>query len=662
MHPGAHRYGRGTLTRGLCLATVLIALASSVDARRIAEAHDLHRVVDRLEAARQCHVVRALRGSDRRCSTVPLDGAALELADDLEGLIWGEAAHLAEGRVSLGAARRDAWRALRCQIAISRHAEHAVRRLTERTARRDRQSRTRSRDGAPRRSGLQRACRIDVVELGTGRTGPQVGPQCAAAVGAPGSDVDAARLERCLDTLVRTWVGRHFPEVIAERDRRPPNLIVILVDDQRADAVGFAHPPDPDGDRPAMPATVDRLMAEGVVFRNAFATSPICGPSRAALLTGRYAHGNRVFRNEGLRGGAFFDDRDTLAGWLQAAGYRTGFFGKYMNQYSLRWASPLRSPRAPPGWDDWRSFDHPGSVPHFGFSMVENGEVVRYDEADYSTDVLAVQALDFVDAVEGDDRPFLLWFSAATPHHPWTPAPRHQGAFDSGPYYAPPSLFEHDVSDKPDWVGRLQGDTYLRRLGADLLRRRQLEMQLSVDEFVADLMARLDALGIGDETVVIYTSDNGQAWGEHRWTSKGCPWEECIRVPLIVRYPALAPLPRVDESLFSLVDLPATLADLAGAPMPADLDGRSRAATLDYTAEREPEGVLVEAYEPPVLEWVALRESRYKLVVYAHGPIELYDLRADPLELESLAAEPDQQARIAEMRAQLDASWPGWRP
>jgi arylsulfatase A-like enzyme len=259
-----------------------------------------------------------------------------------------------------------------------------------------------------------------------------------------------------------------------------------------------------------------------------------------------------------------------------------------------------------------------------------------------------------------DERPFLLWFSSATPHHPWTPAARHVGAFDAAPAHRPPSLLEADVSDKPAWVATLPGDSALRRLQADVLRRRQLEMQLGVDEFVAVLMERLEALGILDETVVVYTSDNGHGWGEHRWLSKGCPWEECARVPLVVRDPRRAPLPRTEDALVSLVDLPATVADWAGVPMPGDRDGRSLLRTLDGTEPAPREEVLVESHIAPQLLWVSIRDARFKLVAWANGDLELYDLVADPDELSSLALHPEQQDRIARMQSRIMATWAGW--
>lgn len=612
----------------------------------------LSRVAQAVEAEANCQLIASLVGVEWTCRrSSELTVAQQDLVRDLVGLVWGGA----KTDLVRDPDMRRQWGSLRCQWAITEHVVERVRAASagDRHERAFPASAQRTRDHP-----LAKHCDISVTSSRRGIVLPSVGRQCAAAIGAVGSRVDVAALTRCLDTLVATWISRSTGDVTHRR----PNVIVILADDQRADAVGFEHPRDRAGQIPAMPTVVDRLAREGVTFSHAYTSNPVCGPSRAALLTGQYANGNGVFNNEGLLGGQFFGDRNTVALWMKNGGYRTGFFGKYMNQYSQRWASPRRPPIVPAGWDDWRVFNYADSIPHFRFSMVENGPVVRYPDSAYSTDVLSEQALSFVDSSKSDDRPFLLWVSTATPHYPWTPAPRHTGAFVDAPIHQPPNLFEADVSDKPAWLASHAGDSLMRRLQMERLRRDQLEMQLSVDEFVEALMAKLDALGITDETLIIYTSDNGHGWGEHRWLSKGCPWEECARVPLIVRYPPLAPLPRVDDSLVSLVDIALTVADLGGATAPPDRGGRSLQRTLDATEVAPRSDVLIESHIAPQLRWVTLREQRFKLIEYQNGELELYDLVEDPYELENLSRDPSHQSRLADMRARLAARWTGWKP
>ena len=624
----------------------------------------LSRIARAVEGEANCRLFSWLIGREAFCRpSGDLSDGERTLVADLVGLVWGFPIPDALG----GPVSWREWRSIRCQTAIADHVVEAVRAAGSDDRRRwggAMVARDHRRPDLHRRPpvsdspALARACRTIRGSGGQGGVLPSIGRQCTAAVDRVAARIDVDALARCLDTLVETWVARST----GRATRRRPNVIVILADDQRGDAVGYEHPRDRAGSVPAMPSVVDRLARSGVTFSHAYASSPVCGPSRAALLTGQYANRNGLFNNEGLLGGQFFGDRNTLALWMKNGGYRTGFFGKYMNEYPRRWATPRRPPIVPAGWDDWRVFNHAESIPHSGFSMVENGSVVSYSASAYSTDVLGDQALAFVDAALEDERPFFLWISTATPHFPWTPAPRHRGAFAASPLHAPPSLFEPDVSDKPAWVASLAGDSLLKRLRMEQLRRSQLEMQLSADELVAVLMAKLDALGITDDTAIIYTSDNGHGWGEHRWLSKGCAWEECARVPLIVRYLPLAPLARMDDALVSLVDIAVTVADLGDVIAPPDRDGRSLQRTLDGTDTEPRTDVLVESHIAPLLRWVTLREQRYKLIAYENGELELYDLADDPHELQNLAGVGDQQGRLADMRARLEARWTGWKP
>jgi arylsulfatase A-like enzyme len=487
-----------------------------------------------------------------------------------------------------------------------------------------------------------------VVEGEDGAVWPAVGGQCAAAVGDPGDVVDAGRLGRCLSTLVGSWIDR----ALRPEESPRPNIIVILADDQRADALDATHSPDPSSGLAAMPVVMDRLVDEGVSFTRAYATSPVCGPSRSSFLTGQYAFRTGLVENSMVEA---FDDSSTLATWLQDAGYRTGFYGKYLNLYTALWDPETEDPYVPPGWDDFRAFNEGGSIPHYAFSMVENGEIVEYgqDEPAYSTDVMADHALAFLEEASQGEQPFLLYFSTAAPHYPWQPAPRHLDSFDDVSHWSPASYFEEDVSDKPAWV-RLQSElTPIRDRNVQFVRRMELAMQLPTDEFVDVLMDRLEELGILDETMIVYTSDNGKAWGEHRWTSKGCAYEECARIPLVVRYPPLAPLPREDDRIVGNVDLAPTLAELAGAPMPIAQDGRSLVRALDDTAREERSEIFLEFVAGSFFGYRSLRGHRWKLVDYWNGYIELYDLENDPFELENLATDLTHASQLFSMFARL---------
>lgn len=476
-----------------------------------------------------------------------------------------------------------------------------------------------------------------------------------------GGRVRGAALGHCVRTLAGSWlaeagIGPPLPR---------PNMIVILVDDQRWDTIDATHSPMPAIGMPAMPATYSRLAGEGVTFTQAVVTTPICGPSRGSFFTGLHTHRHGMLANAGLFGPQNFADGDTWATRLDEAGYRTGFMGKYANAFTDLWTPGVDEPYIPPGWDEFYVFDHPQSVPQTGFSMVENGVVVSYDTPDqpYSTDLLGQKALDFIDesVEQTPDVPFALWLSTTTPHYPWDPAERHLGAFDQLQVVLYPNAWEEDVTDKPPWLASYPtAPTGIQVFGHRNFRARQLEMQLSTDEMVAALLDRLEAHGIGDDTIILYVSDNGHGWGEHRWATKGCPWEECLRVPMLLRYPRLIPGPRTEKALVANVDLVPTLLGLAGADMADDLDGVDLGDALRGVAAVPERDVLFETYAGTNLTYAGVRADGLKYLVYRNGFEELYDLEADPWELDNAALKPEYDALRLEMRSRLEAMWPGF--
>lgn len=478
-------------------------------------------------------------------------------------------------------------------------------------------------------------------------------------------DADRRLSGRRLSQCIRTLATSRIAEAGIGEPLPRPNMIVILVDDQRWDAIDATHSPMPSIGLPAMPATYSRLAGEGVTFTQAVVTTPICGPSRGSFFTGLHTHRHGMLANGGQFGPENFADGDTWATRLDEAGYRTGFMGKYTNAFTDLWVPGIDEPYIPPGWDEFLVFDHPQSVPQTGFSIVENGVVVSYDtpEQPYSTDVLGQKALDFIDdsVEQAPDEPFALWLSTTTPHFPWDPAERHLGAFDQLKLLFYPNSWEEDVTDKPPWLAAYPTmPTGLGLFGNRNFRARQLEMQLSTDEMVAALLDRLESHGIGDDTIIVYVSDNGHGWGEHRWKSKGCPWEECLRIPMLVRYPRLVPGPRTEEALVANVDLVPTLLGLAGADMADDLDGLDLGDALRGLSDVPERDVLFETYAGTNLTYAGVRADGLKYLVYRNGFEELYDLEADPWELENAAFLPEYDALRMEMRERLDAMWPGF--
>ncbi|MEO6029967.1 MAG: sulfatase [Candidatus Binatia bacterium] len=516
-------------------------------------------------------------------------------------------------------------------------------------------------------------CVVAVLQDPSTMLVPSVGPQCAAAVPAtPGAPVDASALRDCLVTLLGVWVDRAGPSPQPLR----PNILFILTDDQRWDTTGPVHALN--GVDDVMARTRAELAADGVELTQAFMTTPLCCPSRSSILRGQYAHRTGVYKNGGNNGGADdFDDASTIATWLQGAGYRTSLIGKYLNGYPGLWGAG-DPPYVPPGWTEWRGMKN---VAFFDYEMIEPDGLGGYTtvpyghaDADYSTDVLREKAKTFITASVAAAEPFFLYLAFKAPHLPQIPAPRHDGLFQSLTAWRPPSWNEADVSDKPSW---LQGAPPQNAADLDQIRIDQLEMLQAVDEAIGGnpsfgitgIMEHLRNLGVADNTFVVYFADNGWLWGEHRLRAKNQPYEESIRAPMMVRYPKLAPLPRVETKFALNIDLAPTFAELAGVGVPLVQDGASLLHVLDGT---QPDGswrtdFLAEAW-PNSHPWAVVRESQWK---YTEIPVtpgnpattfdrELYDLAADPYEQSNLASAPEHATRVTTMGLRLRELRPNW--
>jgi N-acetylglucosamine-6-sulfatase len=408
-----------------------------------------------------------------------------------------------------------------------------------------------------------------------------------------------------------------------------PNIVLILTDDQRADTL-FAMP------------NVRRLLGgHGITFPNAFVTTSFCCPSRTSILTGLYSHHTGVLSDAPPDGGApAFDDRSTIATWLSDAGYETAFVGKYLNAYTQ-----LGPTYVPPGWDEWDAIaSEPIASRYYGYTLNEDGRLVRYgsQDVDYSTAVLTRRALGFLGRARP---PFFLELSPIAPHRPAVPAPGDAGTFSSTPLERSPAFDEADVSDKP-WAGERAKMTRGAGRFAHDLRRSMLDSLVEVDRGVAAIVDELRRRGMLDDTVIAFVSDNGMLLGEHRIAGKLWPYEESIRVPLVIRSPWIGRAV-VDDRLALNIDLAPTFAALAGVRPASPVDGSSLAPLLrgepettpwrtafevEYLGSQHPSG------SPP--DYRAVRTRRYLFVRYANGWRELYDVRADPNELENLATDP----------------------
>jgi arylsulfatase A-like enzyme len=419
-----------------------------------------------------------------------------------------------------------------------------------------------------------------------------------------------------------------------------PNFLFIYTDDQRWDALGVAQREE--GERARFPwfktPNMDRLAAEGVRFRNAFATSSLCSPSRAAFLTGRYNHLNGVVNNHT----PFPTNSVTHATVLRAAGYKTGYIGKWHmgNQSGQR-----------PGFDFSASYIAHGRYEDCPFEI--NG--VSQPTKGWVDDVATDFALEFLRTNKAG--PFLLVVGFKSPHDPRTPPERLKNAF-AGEVCRP--AVNKDA--KPPYLaasGRVGvGEAADRSEG----RLNYFRCIAGADENLGRLLAALDTLGLADNTIVIYTSDNGYYLGDHGLGDKRSAYEESIRIPLLLRYPKLGLKGvLVDEPVLN-IDLAPTLIQYAGLPVPAQMQGRSWRPLLERKGPQlTPDWRTAFFYEYfyehnfPVPTLFAVRTPTAKLIKYKEHEdwTELFDLAQDPYEMKNLCGEP----AAARLRADLDAQY-----
>ena len=396
-----------------------------------------------------------------------------------------------------------------------------------------------------------------------------------------------------------------------------PDIILILTDDQRFDTLW------------AMPTVRSQLVAKGVSFSNGYVSNPVCCPSRSSTLTGQYSHTTRVYTNhpkEPFGGFPAFDDRSTVATWLQQAGYRTALMGKYLNGY--------RDSYVPPGWDRWFVTWDEGA--YFDYSANDDGVIRNFgaDPNDYGTDVLADQATDLIRSTD-PDQPLFLYFAPHAVHGPATPAPRDRGAFANLDPWRPVSYDEEDVSDKPAYIRARGALPAATRASIEAFRRDQYRALRSVDRAVSDILDALTDTGRLSNAVIVFTSDNGMMWGEHGWSSKVVPYEESIRVPLVIRADGMIASPHRDDHLVLNIDLAPTFADVSGAAAPR-MEGMSVVPLLASTRAAWRSDFLMEHLElgsGGVPTYCGVHGTRYVYVDYGTGEEELYDLRADPFQL-----------------------------
>ena len=443
--------------------------------------------------------------------------------------------------------------------------------------------------------------------------------------------------------------GAREPNLNLELDRlpgvAPRNIVLVLADDHRYDAMGFLGHPFLET------PNLDAIAREGVHFSNAIVTTALCSPSRASILTGLYAHRHRVVDNNNpvSDGLTFFPQ------WLQAAGYQTAFVGK--------WHMGRDSDEPQRGFDHWVSFLGQGTYLQEGQTLNVDGE--RVARRDYITDELTDYAVAWLRRRD-PGRPFFLYLSHKAVHSDFVPAARHQGRYAGESVPEPPSESPSANGDgQPMWVKNQRNSwhgvefPYHSRLDVDEYQRRYAETLLAVDDSVGRVLETLRAEGALDSTLVLYLGDNGFAFGEHGLIDKRTAYEESMRVPMLARAPGLLPAGRTVSAVVANIDVAPTLLEAAGLKPPSDLDGRSFLQIATGNAAGWRNEVLYEYFwernfpQTPTIH--ALRGERYKYIRY-HGiwdSDELYDLEADPSEMRNLIRDPAHAKTVEEMNERL---------
>lgn len=437
-----------------------------------------------------------------------------------------------------------------------------------------------------------------------------------------------------------------------------PNIVFVITDDQRWDYMSCAGHP-----ALKMP-NVDRIAREGVRFRNFFACTPLCSPSRASFLTGLYPHKHGVINNDKLGLDVISHTLETFPRQLREAGYETAFIGK--------WHMGLDDSRRP-GFDTWISFKGQGIY----IDGVINDNGVQRQLDGYMTDELNRRAVEFVSKPHA--KPFCLYLSHKAVHYPYLPAKRHDQLYEDYKF-TPPSPVEGDIEGKPvmhrswpkinvlDLEGAAPEPAEPRRgrgRDAQSVVRDQLRCLAAVDDGVGELFKALEQSGQLDNTVFVYTSDNGYLMGEHgRMDDKRWPYEEALRVPLVVRYPQLVRAGSVNDAMVLNIDLAPTLLDVAGVKPIVPMHGKSLAPLLRNPNAPWRKAFLAEYFlekiGPAIPTWQAIRTEHWKYIRYFDSNYvltdnldELYDLKTDPHELKNLVGDSGHQNTLAELKKQL---------
>jgi N-acetylglucosamine-6-sulfatase len=424
------------------------------------------------------------------------------------------------------------------------------------------------------------------------------------------------------------------------------NIIFILTDDHRYDALGFLR-----GQSWLETPHLDAIAREGVHFRNAVVTTSLCSPSRASILTGKYAHHHHIVDNNTAipRGTRFFPQE------LQQAGYRTAFIGK--------WHMGGESDDPQPGFHRWVSFKGQGSYLPTRNGLNVDGK--RVPQKGYITDELTDYALEWIRGLN-KEQPYFLYLSHKAVHAEFVPPEKHRGKYKDKEFVFPASMAKAEPArHRPMWTQNQRNSwhgveyPYHSTLNIADYYKQYAETLCGVDDNTGRLFDELRRRGDLDSTLILYMGDNGFAFGEHGLIDKRTAYEESIRVPLLARCPELFPGGRTVEQVVANIDIMPTLLAAAGVQAPAGIDGASWLALAQGRSIPWRDSLLYEYYwernYPQTPTMHALRDSRYKFIRYygIWDIDELYDLQADPAERNNLIFSAEHQQVVRQMRTRL---------
>ena len=461
--------------------------------------------------------------------------------------------------------------------------------------------------------------------------------------------------------------------------QQQPNILFIFTDDHASHAMSCY------GSKVNQTPHLDRIAREGMLFNNCFCTNSICGPSRAVILTGKHSHLNGFKQN----GNKFDGSQQTFPKILQKNGYQTAIVGKWHLETQ------------PTGFD--YSEILVGQGPYYNPPMIRNGERVKH--VGYTTDIITDLALDYLKKDRDPEKPFMLMFQHKAPHRNWQPGPKYLHMYDDVTIPEPDNLFDNyegrgtaarqqdmtiaktmtaaDLKLTPPnnltpeqlkvWTDAYEPKNEAFRKanlsGKDLVRwkyqrymKDYLRCVTSVDDNVGRMLDYLEASGLAKNTIVMYSSDQGFYLGDHGWFDKRFMYEESYRMPFLVRWPGVIKPGSVNNELVSNLDFAETFLDLAGATIPADMQGVSLVPLFKGTADKWRESLYYHYYEfyndrraaHMVRRHNGVRTKRFKLIdFYNLGEWELYDLEKDPREMKNVYADPEYAQVVTDLKAEL---------